>query len=144
MTLPAVAGWLIDFRTARGIFYSGSNTKINHLVDLCKSHSVSICHTEEVMFKGELALRQTFLDDQNCICFPDEDIMKKCVSVSKSPLCKKLLAGSDATIIITAIAACRDLGVISDHRSPVFNTVYDFCQHFGIHCLTADEYFALL
>jgi hypothetical protein len=45
---------------------------------------------------------------------------------------------------LTAMAACSDFGVISDHRSPIFSTVFDLCKHFGIPTFSADEYFAEL
>jgi hypothetical protein len=70
--------------------------------------------------------------------------MQRCVDVSNNPKCKKLLKGNQGAIVLTAIASCRQYGVISDHRSPIFTTVYDLCTHFGVPVFSADEYFNLL
>jgi hypothetical protein len=144
MALPNVSGWLIDFRTAKSIFESLNNERIDHCVGLCAAQSLFVCHQEEKYFKDMSVLRQNFIDDQNCICFPDLDVMNTCVNVSQNPLCKKLLKGGETAILLTAIAACKNYGVISDHRSPIFSTVYDLCHHFGIHTFSANEYFALI
>jgi hypothetical protein len=144
MALPGVSGWLIDFRTADVIFSSKSNVRIGHCVDLCNSGELFFCHEEEKLFKGHPALKQAFIDDSDCLRFPDNDVMQKCVSVQSSPICKNLFKGNRLAIILTATAACMNFGVVSDHRSPVFNTVYDLCKHFGIPIFSADEYFAAL
>jgi hypothetical protein len=144
MTLPGVSGWLIDFRTADAIFSSGSNVRIDHCVDLCAAGSLFFCHEEEKLFKGASALKQAFIDDCDCLRFPDPVVMQKCVSVQGSPICKKLFKGNKTAIILTATAACHNFGVISDHRSPIFSTVFDLCKHFGIPTYSADEYFAEL
>jgi hypothetical protein len=144
MSLPDVSGWLIDFLTAQSIFDSGSNARINHCIEMCSSSDLHICHLEEKFFKGHAALRPPFLTDQNCICHPDQAIMKQCVNVSSNPKCKKLLKGNQTAIVLTAIASCRNYGVISDHRSPFFNTVYDLCAHFGVPIFSSEEYFDLL
>ena len=144
MTLPSVSGWLIDYRTASAIFASGSNTRIDHCIGMCGKNGLHICHKEETLFKSEKPLRQAFIDDQYCVCLPDEDIMKQCINVSSSPKCKELVAGNTAAIYLTAIASCRNYGVISDHRSPFFSTVFNLCDHYGIPILTADGYFALI
>jgi hypothetical protein len=70
--------------------------------------------------------------------------MQRCVDVSNNPKCKKLLKGNQSAIVLTAISSCRNYGVISDHRSPISNTVYDLCTHFGVPVFSADEYFNLL
>ena len=140
---PNVSGWLIDFQTAQSIFASGSNARIDHCIDMCISSDLHICHLEEKLFKGHATLRPPFLTDQNCICHPDHAIMQKCINVSNNPKCKKLLRSNQTAIVLTAIASCRSYGVISDHRSSYFNTVYDLCDHFGVPIFTADEYFTL-
>jgi hypothetical protein len=141
MHFPSVSGWIIDFRTARSIFASGSNARISHCVELCGTGKLVACHCEEVQFKSDTQLKSMFLDGNNCIVVPDEDVMKRCISIAKTPLKKKRLIGSDAPIFIAAFAAANSFGVISDHRSPSFSTVYDICTHYGIPALTADEYF---
>ncbi|MBR1269440.1 hypothetical protein JQ629_18160 [Bradyrhizobium sp. AUGA SZCCT0222] len=135
---------MIDFRTADSIFSSGSNARIDHCIGLCGSGELFFCHEEEKLFKGAPALKQVFIDDCDCLLFPDQAVMQKCVSVQSNPICKKLFKGNRPAIILTATAACRNFGVISDHRSPVFNTVFDLCKHFGIPTYTADEYFTAL
>jgi hypothetical protein len=145
MSLPPVSGWIIDFITADAIFASGSNVRINHCVDLCKSGALFFCHREEKLFKGAPPLKQAFIDDASCLLFPDHDISKKCLSVQASPICKKMFKGTkEVAIVITATAACKNFGVISDHRSPVFATVYDLCNHFSIPAYTAEEYFDMI
>ena len=145
MTLPTVAGWIIDYRTADAIFASGSNVRIDHCIDLCNGGTLYFCHREEKLFKAIPALKQAFIDDADCLLFPDATVAKKCVSVQSSPICGKLFKGTKEEAIITAAtAACKNYGVITNHRSPAFNTVYDLCKHFHIPTFTADEYFALI
>jgi hypothetical protein len=141
MPLPPVSGWIIDFRTARSIFASGSNARISHCVELCGAGKLVACHYEEVQFKSDPKLKPAFLDGKNCIVVPDEDVMKRCISIAKTPLKKKRLIGTDAPLFIAAFAAANSFGVISDHRSPSFSTVSDICEHYGIPALTADQYF---
>jgi hypothetical protein len=144
MPLPRVSGWLIDYRTASAIFSSGSNTRIDHCVNMCAQNDLQICHHEESLFKGEKALKTVFIDDQNCICVPDQDIVQQCINVANNPKSKSLVMGNQTAIYLTAIASCRDYGVISDHRSPFFTTVFDLCNHYGIPIFSADDYFALI
>lgn len=144
MGLPAVTGWVIDFRTARDIWVSGSNVRINHCIDRCKAGDLHICHCDEGHFKSLPALRAVFLDDQNCVYVPDNDIMGRCISISDHPKGQKVLKGNQAALFITAIAAAKNYGVISDHRSSKFSTVFDLCEEFGIPVLSADDYFAAL
>jgi hypothetical protein len=63
---------------------------------------------------------------------PNQAIMHQCINVSSKPICKRLLKGDQSAIYLTAIAACKNFGVISDHNSPFFATVGDLCNHFGI------------
>lgn len=144
--LPPVSGWLIDYRTALTVFESGSNVRIDHCQQMCSQGLFHICHLEERLFKSEPALKEAFLDTQSCIYVPDQAIMQQCINVSKNPICKQLINGEgrQTAIYLTAIAACENMGVISDHRSPFFKTVADVCSHFGIPSYTADDYFALI
>lgn len=144
MTLPSVSGWLIDYYTAQALFESGSNARIAHCVTLCATSDLHICHHEEALFKAHPALRGPFITDQNCILFPTKETRQQCLNVAANPKCKRLFSGNQAAIVLTAIASCEHYGVISDHRSPVFTTVFDLCTHFGIPVLSADEYFGLL
>jgi hypothetical protein len=144
MALPGVAGWMIDFRTAEAIFLSKSNERISHCVELCKAGQLLFCHDEEKAFRSSPTLKQTFIDDSACVCFPDNDVMQKCVSVHSNPICKRLFKGNRPAVLLTATAACRNFGVLSDHRSPIFATVYDLCTHFGVPTFSADEYFLSL
>lgn len=141
MTLPRVDGWVIDFRTARTVFESGSNIRIDHFTELVGDGQLFVCHQDEKLFKAHPKLKAVFIDEQDCVCFPDQAMMNTCVNVSRHPLCKNLFQGGESAIVITALAATKNLGVISDNRSSVFTTVFDLCKHFGIHSLTADEYF---
>ena len=75
---------------------------------------------------------------------PDDDVMQRCISIAGLPLAKNRLGGNQSAVFITAIAAANKLGVISDHRSPIFTTVYDLCDHFGIPIFSANEYFSEL
>jgi hypothetical protein len=134
MPLPKVSGWLIDYLTADAIFKSKSNQRITHCVGECSKGLLQICHHEEKLFKANAELRQVFLTDQNCICFPDKQIMQQCANIANNPLCKKLLAGNLSALALTAIASCRNFGVMSDHRSIYFNTVFDFAIILGSRC----------
>lgn len=142
-TLNGPSGWVIDYMTAQTIFESGSNVRIDTCIKMCSEGSLHICHCEEKLFKGHTSLCGPFISDQNCIHYPDAEIRQQCINVADSPKAKKLLNGNQGAVVITALAACYQYGVISDHRSPVFNTVYDLCQHFGIPIYSADEFFAL-
>lgn len=144
MALPSVAGWIVDFRTAREIWGSGSNARIDHCVGQCVSGCLHICHCEEASFKSLPALRAAFLDDQNCIWAADTDITDRCCSISGDPISQRLVKGNEAALFIAAIAAANNLGVISNAQSTRFATVVDLCQHFGIPVLSADEYFDAL
>lgn len=144
MSPPNVSGWLIDYLTADVIFKSKSNQRIDHCIQRCTNGQLQICHHEEKLFRGNADLRQPFLSDQNCICFPDKQIMQRCADIASNPLCKKLLAGNMSALVLAGIASCRNYGVISDHRSIYFTTVFDLCANYGIPVLSADEYFALV
>lgn len=141
MTLPAVAGWIIDFRTARFIFTSGNNQWIHHCVGLCGDGMLFMSHVEEDDFKSLPQTKAAFLDDNNCLVVPDEDVRGRCVSLVSSPLTKNLVKGNDSAIFITATAASKQYGVISNHRSPVFSTVFDLCVANGIPIFSAVDYF---
>jgi hypothetical protein len=99
------------------------------------------CHCEANHFKKIPILKAAFFDNQNCEYTPDEDILRRCIGIANSPLAKKRLEGNEAAIFIPAIAASKNQGVISDHRSVIFMTTFDLCIHFGIPILSADEYF---
>jgi len=142
MPLPAVQGWIIDHRTAEAIFSSGSNVRINHCVDMCQAGQLHICHCEEDLFRSSPSLCGPFIIDQYCICEPDDDIVLRCGAVSANPNAANLLTGNEAALYLTAIALAKNYGVISDHRSFIFATVFDLCTTFGVHILSADEYFA--
>jgi hypothetical protein len=143
MTLPIVSGWVIDFRTARAIFSSGSNERISHCVDLCNAKRLFLCHCDEPQFKEVPALKAAFLDGAKCVVVPDDDILTRCVNIAETPVAdKKLLVGNDAAIFITAIAASKNYGVISDPRSALYNTVFDIGNFFGLPVLSANEYFS--
>lgn len=141
MTLPLVSGWIIDFRTAEAIFDSGSNERIDHCVGLCQTGQMHICHQERARFRAKAALKTCFLDGHNCVCVPNQEIMSNCLALSQSPLGLKVAAGNDAALFISATAAVMGFGVLSDHRSFVFTTVYDLCTHMGVPILSAEEYF---
>src|SRR2546430_494952 len=100
MTLPAVNGWVIDFRTAREIFLSGSNERIDHCVQMCAAGSMFTCYCEQQHFKQVPALKQTFIQDHECVLIPDDDVMKRCISISKTPLAKKRLQGNDSALFL--------------------------------------------
>lgn len=141
MTLPAVSGWMIDFRSARSIFESGNNHQISHCVEACSNGTFRYSHREHELFKEDAALKAAFVDQQ-CRCFPDQQVLQAALGIRNSPLAKKMLAGSrDGGIFIAAIASTRNYGVISDHRSLVFPTVFDLCKHYGIPVLSTAEYF---
>jgi hypothetical protein len=144
MSLPVVSGWIIDFRTAEAIFSSASNTRIDHCVELCQKGEMHISHKEKSRFKSAPNLKACFVDGQNCTCVPDAAVMSACLALSESPLAKRLATGNDTALFIAATAATMDFGVLSDHRSPYFATVYDLCVHVGIPVFSADEYFNLL
>lgn len=144
MTLPPVSGWVLDFRTARAIFDSKNNANIDAIHSLVVKNKILICHREEHLFKGHSQLAQTFLDGSNCICRPDDALMKKCATVGSNPLCKKIFPQDGSTIWITAIAIKSGFGVLSDHRSISFTTSFDLCKHYGVPALTAKEFFAAI
>lgn len=144
MPLPPVAGWLIDFRTAHGIFSSQSNVRITHCVERCADGSLHICHTEAERFKQTPGLAGPFMIDHYRVFEPDEDIFQRCEAIGANGCGKRVLPGKDTGIYLTAIAAANSFGVISDHRSNHFATVYDMCALWGVPVLSADDYFALL
>lgn len=144
MTLPHVAGWVIDFRTAREIFSSGSNSRITHCVGLCNAGQMHICHCEERLFRDDLRLRAPFIDDGNCVLVPDERVAQRCIAISSNPLAARRIRGNEAAIFITALAAEKGLGVISNHRSLTFTTVFDLCSALGVPIFSANDYFAAL
>ncbi len=144
MTLPAVNGWLIDFRTARAIFESQSNERIAHCVDACANGSMHYCHEERDLFKGVPNLKSAFVDQANCVCTPDQEILEICLHVARLPLAKKLMVGNNSAIFLTATAAVKKYGIISDHRNLVLTTVYDLCKAYGIPSFSANEYFERL
>lgn len=144
MALPPVQGWMIDFRTAIAIFESGSNERIAHCVERCENHTLHICHCEEDQFKASDLLKGPFIVDQCCVHEPDDDIFKRCITISQSPNGKPRLTGNEAAVFITATALSKNYGVISNHRSTVFATVYDLCCTYGVPILSADEYFGAL
>lgn len=144
MPLPNVEGWMIDFRTASGIFASQSNVRIAHCVSLCQEGRLKICHHEERKFKDEGVLAAPFIVDQFCVYEPDDDIYDRCPSIAANGCGKAILRGNETGVFLSATAVAKNFGVISDHRSPKFATVYDLCCVLGVPVLSADEYFALL
>ena len=141
MSLPSVRGWIIDFRTARQVFASGNNQRIDHCVAACASGIMKHCHAEHELFKGVAALKAPFVDDNNCQCVPDAAILERCVAIAGSPPAQRLIKGGNSAIFITATAVVQGFGVISSHHNLVFRTVRDLCSHFGVPVVTADEYF---
>lgn len=144
MPLPPVQGWMIDFRTATAIFESGSNQRIDHCTQQCQNHLLHISHCEESAFKSSDLLKAVFISEQRCIYEPDDDIFDRCPTINSSPNGAARLTGNEAALYITATALSKDFGVISNHRSPVFSTVYDLCTTYGVPIYSADEYFANL
>lgn len=144
MPLPPVRGWVIDYRTAREIFASRNNQRIDHCLSLCSLGSLFSCHCERDHFKQHEALKQPFIEDQKCILVPDDNVLRRCISISKTPLAKNRLEGNDAALFMTATAAAHNFGVISNHQSFMYTTVGDLCRAHGIPCFTADQYFAEL
>lgn len=144
MALPSVHGWMIDFRTAHGIFTSKNNRRISHCIAKCKSGIFHICHHEETNFKNEAILAAPFLVDQCCVVEPDDDIYNRCPGIRNSVHSKTILGRGDVAVFITATALSRSFGVISDAHSPVFTTVIDLCAAYGVPALSADQYFSLV
>lgn len=142
MSLPQVDGWVIDFRTAISIFESNSNERINHLIERCENNTLKICHCEEQVFKGAEIVKGPFIIDNNCVYEPDSSVFQRCETISVAPNGKQLLQGNESAIYITAIALEENFGVISNHRSPIFDTVYDLCASYGVPVYSADEYFS--
>jgi hypothetical protein len=143
MALPPVDGWLIDFRSAELVMLSASNIRISHCVQMCVDGKLFCCHCERDEFKTIQSLKDSFITSQDCVVAPDDDILKRSLSISKShPHGKKRLTGNESSIFITAIAASKNFGVISDHRSVVFATAYDFCRKFGVPVYSVEEFFA--
>lgn len=142
MTLPNVSGWMIDYRTAKSIFESGSNERVSHCIDLCNCGRLFITHQEEKRFKDHPLLGPVFLEEGCCLIIPDQTVRQTALSVSAAALEKPKIEGNDSAIFITAIAASRNLGVISDHRSAAFSTVVDYCEHFHIPVYPSNLYFA--
>lgn len=144
MTLPHVSGWMIDYRTAREIFISGSNNRISHCVGLCGTGLLGITHCEEKQFKSDGHLRSAFIDENNCVIIPDADIADRCRIIAGKKLRKQRLVGNDTAVFMAGIAASRNYGVISNHASSTFSTVVDICHSVGIPAYSADEYFSLV
>ncbi|WP_341990346.1 hypothetical protein [Azorhizobium sp. AG788] len=141
MTLPAVSGWIIDFRAANAIFLSGNNASVAHIVGKCQAGTIHICHCEEAQFKTAPLLKSLF---SGKIFEPDDDIYERCDHVASLSNGKKFMPGAESAIFIPATAACKNFGVICDHRSPVFATAYDICVVLGVPVYSHLEYFAEL
>ncbi len=144
MALPPVHGWIIDYRTADAIFLSGSNIRINHCITLCQTGLLHVCHCEEGKFRASHSLKGPFISSQCCVFEPDEEILERCLDVKGNPVSDGLLTGNEAALFMTATALTKDFGVISDHRSPKFATVYDLCNTYGVPIFSADQYFDAL
>jgi hypothetical protein len=144
MSLPEVDGWIIDFRTVRAIFESGSNQRIDHCVQGCKTGKLFACHEDRDDIKSHPALKAVFFDDQMCICVPDADVLARACTIASSDVAAKRMKGNEAAVFIAATAASKNLGVISDHTSFIFSTVSDICISIGVPVMTADQYFAAL
>ena len=132
---------MIDYRTAATIFDSGSNERIAHCVGLCQNHDLYISHEEEGAFKRSLKLKGPFIEDQLCVFEPDDDILGRCEPLTHALNGKKMLGTNLTAIYLTATALSKDFGIISDHRSISFSTVYDLGMQYGVHVLSANEYF---
>jgi len=144
MALPPVDGWLIDFRTARVIFQSGSNERIDHCVGLCAQGKLRLVDCEEKLFRDEALLRAPFIDHQDCVLVPDDDVYEKCNIVTQHPFRQELLVGNEAAIYLTAAALAKNLGVISNTNSTAFKTVRDLCGAYGVPVFSVTEYFGAL
>ena len=57
----------MDFRTAKEIFDSGSNERIDHVIKLCEAGNLHVSHCEEALFKADPRLKSPFLTRQNCV-----------------------------------------------------------------------------
>jgi hypothetical protein len=141
MSLPSVAGWLIDFRTARSIFASGNNARIAHCVGLCGAGNLHICHCEEQSFRGYPPLQGPFLDGHNCVWDPDENVFERCAAIASGAGGRHLLTGNEVAVFLTAIGLSQNFGVISDHQSDAFVTVHDLCLTYGVPVFFAEQYF---
>ncbi|CAA2106908.1 hypothetical protein MBUL_03900 [Methylobacterium bullatum] len=144
MPLPNVKGWLIDFRTAKAIFVTQSNARITHCVSRCHDGTLHICHTEAERFSNDPALAAPFMIDQCRIFEPDEDVFHRCQAIGANGCGKPILASNETGVFLSAIAMAHNFGVISDHRSPKFATVFDMCAVLGVPVLSAEEYFGLV
>jgi len=144
MPLPDVNGWLIDYRTADSIYSSGSNIRIDHCTQLCIDGKLWCCHDEKPLFAKSTTLAPVFINGHDCVVVPSDDALERSLAIASSPVGKKRLSGNEASVFLAGIAAASGYGVISDHRSIVFATVYDMCEMFGVPVYTADEYFDLL
>lgn len=145
MTLPAVAGWLIDFRTARAVFSAASSEPcVAHCAQACMGGFMHICHCEKAEFASVPQLKSTFVDlATGAAILPDDDIMNRCIAISSvRPQGKKQIVGNQAGVFAVATAAARNFGVITDHASPLFATAYELCVHYRIPALRSHEYFS--
>jgi hypothetical protein len=142
MSLPKVKGWIIDYRTACDIFDSQSNIRIAHCIARCQDGSWHVCHFEEEQFRKNPTLKGPFIADQYRVYEPDDDVYQRCPTIAARPNGKPILVGNQAAVFITATAASKNFGVISDHKSLWFATVHDLCGAYGVPVLTADQYFA--
>lgn len=143
-SLPEVNCWVIDFRTARAIFQSGSNFQRNHLIDLCQEESIWFSYTELSLFKSHPDLKEHFMDSQDRTADLDEDAVKRCVSLKDSPAGLRLLTTDETSVVMAGFAAANNCGVISDRTSTVFTTVHQLCGAAGVPCFTSSDYFNLM
>lgn len=144
MPLPVVKGWIINYRTAKNILASKSNVRTAHCVKCCQDGIWVICHQEEHYFKDDDVTSGTFVNGNSCVFDPTEAAYEICPVVASYANGKLLLGKSNTTLLIVAIAAIGNFGIISDFKSPKFATVHDLAPPFGIPELTADDYFASL
>jgi hypothetical protein len=86
-----------------------------------------------------------FIDQQNRLLEPDDDVFERCLAIDENPVRQRLLQGNDTAIYMTAAALAKNLGVISDARSSQsFATVRQLCDVYDVPNFSSDEYFAEL
>ncbi|MEO9462655.1 MAG: hypothetical protein ABJ242_07965 [Marinomonas sp.] len=141
MTLPAVNGWLIDYRTAAPIYDGQNNAGIAHLTGLCQTGELFLCHTEEELFRVHQSMAAPFIKDNQCVCEPDQASYARAAEISQLPFTPPIRINDQTTIYLAAIALTNGYGVISNQSSTSFSTVVQVGAHFQFPVLNSTTFF---
>lgn len=144
MALPDVPGWIIDYRTASAIYEAGQDDQVEHCDGKCACGELCFCSPELEYFKAHDLLVAPFVNDNDCMIVVEGEIMAHSQDIMEGQYNKALRSGGESVILLASTAIHLGFGVISDHTSTMFVTVWDICPRYGLPVMTSAEYFAAL